>query len=492
MEKSEAKLLVDIYCKLVDVEVVSCANSEVGFYSCYLTFTDVSSNSNKYYIIQILELCRLITQGENRYALYTRYGRTGDTKPVTSCTWNNSLNVLCTQFKKKYREKTQNTWGVTPFVPKTGKYFLLETVTVSPQKKELVFTESKLDDQVQNVVKLICSTNIHKDKLSKFNFDIKKMPLGAISDKIIKEAVEILVEIETSGFIGNFDNDNEAKRNILLASNEFWTRVPYSCKRSQTPPILKDNATIARCYELLELMRSSKIAHKMTDNITIDSIYDELNIKIEPCKGSDIDMITKFVLETKSTFHNYYQLDIVNIFRVERSDTDDSNFNAVKNHMLLVHGSPLTNIAGILKDGLRIPMTDNQISNGIILGKGIYFADSISKSFNYCNAYKTDNTGFVFLCEVALGENIEDCPTMVDHHDIVMAPEFTARKGLGKNILSSELYTSDDGFLRNVKIPRGPFVVRTNYNINSTFLHDEYVVFDVDRYRFRYIIQLKI
>lgn len=41
-----------------------------------------------------------------------------------------------------------------------------------------------------------------------------------------------------------------------------------------------------------------------------------------------------------------------------------------------------------------------------MFGKGIYFADLVSKSANYCYAVNTE--GFILLCEVALGEMQEE------------------------------------------------------------------------------------
>ena len=38
-----------------------------------------------------------------------------------------------------------------------------------------------------------------------------------------------------------------------------------------------------------------------------------------------------------------------------------------------------------------------------MFGKGIYFADMISKSANYCMATKSNPTGLLLLCDVALG-----------------------------------------------------------------------------------------
>jgi len=38
-----------------------------------------------------------------------------------------------------------------------------------------------------------------------------------------------------------------------------------------------------------------------------------------------------------------------------------------------------------------------------MFGKGIYFADMVSKSANYCGTNSQHNTGLMLLCDVALG-----------------------------------------------------------------------------------------
>ncbi len=43
-------------------------------------------------------------------------------------------------------------------------------------------------------------------------------------------------------------------------------------------------------------------------------------------------------------------------------------------------------------------------ATGYMFGKGIYFADVVSKSANYCNASRMNAAGCLLLCEVALGK----------------------------------------------------------------------------------------
>jgi len=53
---------------------------------------------------------------------------------------------------------------------------------------------------------------------------------------------------------------------------------------------------------------------------------------------------------------------------------------------LLWHGSGFSNFVGILSQGMRIAPPEAPKS-GYALGKGVYFADCIGKSVNYCRAY---------------------------------------------------------------------------------------------------------
>ena len=65
-----------------------------------------------------------------------------------------------------------------------------------------------------------------------------------------------------------------------------------------------------------------------------------------------------------------------------------------------------TNFAGILSQGLRIAPPEAPVT-GYMFGKGIYFADMVSKSANYCCTTRSNNTGLLMLCDVALGEMYE-------------------------------------------------------------------------------------
>ena len=52
--------------------------------------------------------------------------------------------------------------------------------------------------------------------------------------------------------------------------------------------------------------------------------------------------------------------------------------------------------------GLRIAPPEAPVT-GYMFGKGVYFADMVSKSANYCYASHVDPVGVLLLCEVSHG-----------------------------------------------------------------------------------------
>ena len=66
-----------------------------------------------------------------------------------------------------------------------------------------------------------------------------------------------------------------------------------------------------------------------------------------------------------------------------------------------------------------------------MFGKGVYFADMVSKSANYCHTSQSDPVGLLLLAEVALGNMY------------VPVSEFF-KKNLKKSTFSSALKICDD------------------------------------------------
>lgn len=103
-----------------------------------------------------------------------------------------------------------------------------------------------------------------------------------------------------------------------------------------------------------------------------------------------------------SNHHNIRDMAVIKMWSAYRKDRE---LNFVANgydqtrRLLLWHGTRKENLFGILDDGFRRP-DPKRVAHGSKFGRGIYFADRVSKSAYYCDG---NGYGLLFLCEVALG-----------------------------------------------------------------------------------------
>jgi poly [ADP-ribose] polymerase len=94
-----------------------------------------------------------------------------------------------------------------------------------------------------------------------------------------------------------------------------------------------------------------------------------------------------------------------------------------------------------------------------MFGKGVYFADMVTKSANYCFTNPSNNTGLMMLCEVALGETNDKL--YADYYANLLPPGKMSTKGCGKNAPSGGKNLGD------IFVPCGKGV---NTNIPSVIL----------------------
>jgi len=111
---------------------------------------------------------------------------------------------------------------------------------------------------------------------------------------------------------------------------------------------------------LLELELANQILSSTDTNVEdpLDSYYRQLKTNIEPLdkNGSEWAMIGKYVKNTHARTHRHYNLDVIDIFALERQGEAErcKAFEKLHNRQLLWHGSRTTNFVGILSQGLRI------------------------------------------------------------------------------------------------------------------------------------------
>lgn len=156
----------------------------------------------------------------------------------------------------------------------------------------------------------------------------------------------------------------------------------------------------------MEMELAYNMMKSVGDHNDVDHYYAQLKAEIDVIDENteEYELIQEYVRNTHAKTHRSYDLQIVHIHKVRRHGEDlrYKPFKKMHNRKLLWHGSRLTNFAGIIAQGLRIAPKEAPVT-GYMFGKGVYFADMVSKSANYCCTNPSSPTGLLLLCEVALG-----------------------------------------------------------------------------------------
>ncbi len=483
-------------------------------YSCTLNQTNIKSNNNKFYILQLLE-----SDSKKEYLLYTRYGRIGNSGVSNTIDYYSKDSSIA-MFEKTFKQKTGNWWqNRDKFEKKSGKYFMSqidyeesdsEEEEEEPQqetkeepkeeskdesknepkdvlkdepkeKKEIVCT---LDKRLQELLSLISNINIIKCTMKEFNIDLRKMPLGKISKTQIKQAYDILKAI-ADGI-----DDNLVSTDFENLTSEFYTLIPSSFGRNK-PPIICDEEQVKKYVDMLGVLTDLEIAGQILktdkkDKIhPLTKIYWQMNVNLTPLlldpKSGEYQMIHKYVNDTAACTHNWYTLELLDVMKVYREE-EHKRFQDYGNNQLLFHGSRVVNFVGILSQGLRI--NSNAPKTGSMFGPGSYFSNSVTKSANYCYADSHNSTAVMLLCEVSLGEQYKK--TSSEYITWLPNPQYQSTWGMGESTTNpKETLTLEDGLM----VPNGKLM--KNNKLHSSLLYDEFIVYKEDQIKIRYALKLK-
>jgi len=343
---------------------------------------------------------------------------------------------------------------------------------------------SKLEDALQRVLKIIFCRQLQFDTAMSFDFDLSRQPLGKLSKSQIDRGYDILCQINECLL-------STSQRNKLAPlSNRYYTVIPHAY--SQLPPCLNTVKRLHREIELIETLKQMVVTNQILKRRSKRANPVDVHFKALRCDMSKISkfcteysMISNAMKTTHSVHENQseYALKVLDIFEVNRRGSEFRHLpfkNALAgNCKLLWHGSRLSNFVGILSQGLRIAPPQAP-KTGYMFGKGIYFADCVSKSANYVHATQQHPFGLLILCEVALG-NVH-CENKAKWFD--RAPNGChSVKGRGKNVPESEEE------IGGYQLGMGPMV--KGEDENAVLAYNEYIVYDVGQVRIKYVVLCK-
>lgn len=511
-------------------------------YNVLLSKTDAATNVNKFYAIQLIaygpKKKTAVPKGSGlNYAVFRKWGRFGYTG---SGPMNGSMSVdygvdktgAIEAFREKFTECTGLDFDVRDVAPqKPGRYAYVELQGQQEggsgdgkkvSKQKVATGPSNLPKEITELIELIFDLEMIEREMSKsMDIDTSRLPPNALSKRQLGQGLGVLREIERilspqleeEGDVGK-ENDQFAidgptkELRLRDCSNRFYTIVPHCFDRKQVVPVIETVRVLKKLIrniedlmQIVELeeIRSSSIAHQATNQRPLTDVqYDELGCKIETISAgsSEYDLIAKAIAETHAATHTSYSMKVDKIFKVERPGEVEAfeNDPCRENRKMLWHGSRLSNWASILKNGLRIAPKEAPVS-GYMFGKGLYFADSSSKSANYCFATEEEPDGLLVLCDVALGKQYLRLEAQYE------APSKSRRKGcdstwgVGQNApLQSEPFPGAG------TISCGPVVENTEALEQAktewprgkpSLLYNEYIVYRESQVQMKYIVHMK-
>ncbi|CAO1619741.1 unnamed protein product [Parajaminaea phylloscopi] len=511
-------------------------------YDCMLNQVDIGKNSNKFYVIQVL-------QGDKTHSdlrLFTKWGRVGESG-MTQIRSLSGLSDAAHSFASQFKKKTGVDWVDRETAQgKPGKYIWLERdyeqyaadeaadeadsqddsdgnnggsatrhKSKSPTKKAASVADkatrpdkvpTKLHPAVHSLGELIFSEKLFSDVLAEMEYDASKMPLGKLSMNSIERGYSKLTEIDTLlGQTSGIDAHDE----LATLTSQYYTLIPHAFSRSYVPPVINTRAMVQRETLLIDNLRQMsagmRLIHKDQGGKAarvvnpIDASIANLGLdKIEPVDkdSNEYKYLEKYCYKTKGETHTF-NFKVLDIFRVERAG-DDERFCPFKtiqpdNRQLLWHGSRTTNFAGILSQGLRIAPPEAP-ATGTMFGKGIYLADMSSKSIQYCNAYATQNQALLLLAEAQLGSELLLSTADYNADQLAKQQKKHSTHGLGRTGFPDSQWRDagqrlERPELQNVKMPSGsPVKTSSNYGL---FYHEK-IVYKEAQVRFRYLFRLDV
>lgn len=404
-----------------------------------LNYASLKDNSNKFYIMEIQE-----GTGEYSHRIFTEYGRMGKT-PRKEGRYYQSKFQAEMDFGKILTQKESK--GYVRVDVDDGFSFgsSVATVVTKPNKLDL----SSINDKVLKFIGKIYQAT------TSFLISSIETPVGKLTANQVAKGLRKLDEIEAI-----LDSGHISLAGLECLSDEFYSIIPatFGSKVNYDKFIIDDYYKLNERKDLLGVMNSVVNVQKDLES-TLEEKYNALNIKLKALskRTKEYKRIVEKVNDTKGHNH-HFGININEVYEVVDMKGFD-NFNPFNvSTMELFHGSRNQNILGILQDGLKIK-PKSAIHTGSMFGAGIYMADCSSKSANYCFGYgggsNISNENFLFLCDVATGK-------IKEYYDA--QPNLT-------------------------KAPRGYNSVMGKKG--SSLVHNEYIVFNENQVKLRYIIEFE-
>jgi poly [ADP-ribose] polymerase len=399
-----------------------------------LQVTDIKTNRNKYYAI---ELHAAQHNGRQHWRVFTHYGRTDDleTNPAAGqreCRYFDHLGQAQAAYQSIYREKTGPAKGykeVSLASSRIGSQKAQGTSSGEVDSKTLeriakkdraappaAAPTAKIDPAVAELVRYLyaeATQALTSTVAAKITAHGIETPLGILTIGQIEKGEGILEELY------EVLKDPRARRRepeLERLSGELYTVIPHRIGRSREAvqsAVITTLEAFQQKQETLQLMKDMLQVNGEAGSVLYDAKaeteYAALRCEIKPIpRGSEkYRDLERLVLDSQVKTRN---LKVHSLYSLRRAGEWEAFDASVGNERLLFHGSRIQNWVGILSRGILMPKI--VVSLGVSrtdpgwLGNGLYFGDAACTSYFYTTPGRK-KTRFMGIARVALGRIAE-------------------------------------------------------------------------------------
>ncbi|GIY18397.1 poly polymerase tankyrase [Caerostris darwini] len=470
-----------------------------------IVMTVVDLNYGAYGIYNFYKMQIIKHKNKDLFILFTCWGRVGDTGQYQKTPFS-TLPEAVKEFSRIFRAKSGNSWDdVKNFQPQPKKYRLVQLEKKFNKQLSIKLNlksdvPSKLSTQKQELVEHLMNVHTIEDTLQNLgvNAHYDVLPFGSLREETLSAAEKVLKDIgdiitEKDNLRQNVKSQEkfaELMHKIVKLSEEFYQLLPvYGFQYEKLCPLFSApdvHSKLKLIHNLKHIGLSSQLilgaSLKVSEINPKDYVYRSLNCNLSLLNpdSQEAQMILQYIHNTGCK----QDVGVQSIYAVHIPEQVEQFRNTkLANHMLLWHGTRLSNMLSILSHGLQVAPLGAQM-NGDLFGKGIYFADMFKKSEGYCMKHHSLKMKCILLCEVALG----DCKEIEYNLVIDPAEKYDSVKAVGRR----QPDPSKNVYWKGMTVPVGEPVNALEQGTSSSHHYlnfNEYVVYNASQVCVRYLIQ---
>ena len=356
----------------------------------------------------------------------------------------------------------------------------------------------EIDPKVAKFVKNVYfeANQTIKKSLNPTAFQRSDTPLGMINLTMINRGRDILKEIAAlqNKLAVAKRNREKLMENIAVLSNMYNSTIPRVLKSGTDGWLLNTGEKLMEQYDLLDTLELALSSAVLNSNyeVDIEKQYEALNCDIKLVTDKKIISEIQDKMKREQLHNHHFNTRLCNVFEINQKNAPvfDSSCGNVTS---LFHGTKGANLYSILSTHIKLPrnLGSNVQLTGHMFGPGCYFGE-YSKSLQYATSrfggtQNKSNKYYLFICDVALGK------MKFEPHakSYAQSPAgYNSVMGVGDDAFREGCNIKGVGGNKDLVIPKGTFT-KSLGSTRSSLLHNEFIVYNQNRFRIRYIIEVE-